>query len=219
MTSLHFKDLREFGTAAFMAIGPSRIAIPTLCLIEDSALDAVNKDKLTEVAIGRLDSARTWLSTLFPEGIEALDLPEPDILKDSRAVALDALAPLVRALETAGEDRQTLLRTAQKYKAHCLARVEPDVTQFLNHMTKCLTQEQSDRDKKRKNAILDTLRSAEVVGRTIRMISINASIEAASAGEHGRSFEAIASEMRALGGQTQEFLREISQLMLRDGQT
>lgn len=219
MDAPRFRDLREFGTETFMAVGPCRIAFSTLCLIGSSDIEAHQKELLAKQARGRVNSAERWLGALFGEGINDLGVEEPDNLKQKRQRAYQAIAPMAVALRKCDHDLEETMVLADTFKGHCLSRVEPDVTEFLSHMTKYLNNVQADRDGERQKAILDVLTSARFVGRTIGMISINASIEAARAGEYGKSFEGIASEVRSLARQTQDLLTEVSALLLEDSRT
>ena len=92
----------------------------------------------------------------------------------------------------------------------CLYRLEPVVSGFLQDMVQTLGEAQQMRDVEREENMRATIANAESVGRNIKFISFNASIEAARIGDMGKGFAVIATEIRELSGKTQGLLEEIS---------
>lgn len=74
---------------------------------------------------------------------------------------------------------------------------------------------------KHASQMLESIKAGSDMARSIRtladqsgLLALNASIEAAHAGEYGRGFQIVAGEVRALAKQTQEFAEKLSSLLL-----
>jgi methyl-accepting chemotaxis protein len=63
------------------------------------------------------------------------------------------------------------------------------------------------------------LRGISDVARRTNLLSLNAAIIASQAGEHGRQFQVVAEEVKALAGQTAGLTRDIEEVLTEIGQT
>ncbi|MFH1810764.1 MAG: methyl-accepting chemotaxis protein [Pseudomonadota bacterium] len=63
------------------------------------------------------------------------------------------------------------------------------------------------------------LRGISDVARRTNLLSLNAAIIASQAGEHGRQFQVVAEEVKALSGQTAGLTRDIEEVLTEIGQT
>jgi len=207
-------DLPALSAQAFRAIGPSRIAALTVLVLQTA--DAIDKSgPLFEEARRRVTTAHHWLDTAFSQCLRKAELAEPGELRASRHRAKVALAPLAAAFQSHDNAIVRRMGGIDAFREHCLSRIEPEVSDFLTQMTQVLDTAHAERVHLEKQTALLAVQSAETVGRSIQMIAVNASIEAARAGDQGRGFKVIADQVRDLAGQTQRFLGQIAETMTR----
>ncbi|KIC10029.1 hypothetical protein RA19_12790 [Leisingera sp. ANG-M1] len=206
------QSLTDVQNTAFMAIGPSRIAaLSLLALVQDQADPAASGPKaVLDLSVQRITAAYNMLDGEL-NGLLAdcgYSLPEP--LAGKRQACLDALGPLHRAVSQPQGGTLEQVRAIPGLAELCLYRLEPEISAFLKDMVQTLRDAQLQREEDREQSMKATIASAEGVGRNIKFISFNASIEAARIGEMGKGFAVIATEIRELSGKTQHLLEEIS---------
>ena len=187
----------------FMAVGPSRIACCSLALsaagkVPDSLVSCQRK-----LSLERLETALEALETDFPARLAKLEEVEPADLKDRRHTAISTLKGFIALGE----------KDASRAAEVALRDVEPPITTFLADMVAALDARYLAERQDAKEDAMKAVKAADGVGRTIHMIAINASIEAARAGDSGRGFKVIAEEVKNLAGQTQSLLARVSAAM------
>lgn len=108
-----------------------------------------------------------------------------------------------QAVSAADEQAQSGVRLADR-AVEGMQRLAADVSQAADAMTRLQS------DSENIGVVLDVIR--EVAGR-INLLSLNAAIEAARAGDAGEGFTVVADEVRRLAQRTQEATREIGILI------
>ncbi|NVK13302.1 MAG: chemotaxis protein [Rhodobacteraceae bacterium] len=205
-------SLTDVQNTAFMAIGPSRIAALSLLALAQAPQDADGSgaEDVLVLSVQRICAAHDMLGS----GLEALladcSYALPAELEAKRQSCLEMLAPLHRAVTAAGDEVLAQVRAVPDLAALCLYQLEPAVSDFLKDMVQTLREAQQQREEDRDAQMRATIATAEGVGKNIKFISFNASIEAARIGDMGKGFAVIATEIRELSGKTQNLLEEMS---------
>jgi len=206
------KSLSDVQNTAFMAIGPSRIAALSLLALAQDQTEQAESDPgaVLELSVQRLCAAYDMLGNGLDTLLEECRYSLPADLETKRRACLNVLEPLHRAISQPGENPLANVRGIPGLAGLCLYRLEPVVSGFLQDMVQTLGEAQQMRDVEREENMRATIANAESVGRNIKFISFNASIEAARIGDMGKGFAVIATEIRELSGKTQGLLEEIS---------
>ena len=202
--------LPDIVSNCFVAVGPSRIAVLTLLVLAGRDADPHPNDHHLALSIERLRTAFNELTAGFPAALASADISEPAKLRETRLAACSALEPVHNV---AGQNLRQLvdgLDGEDGFRSYSLNTVEPAITQFLETMTELLMAQHVQKKAHEKRQAIAALHSADTVGRSIQMIAVNASIEAARAGDSGKGFKVIADEVRSLANQTQHLLGQIS---------
>lgn len=203
------QSLIDVQNSAFMAIGPCRIASLSLLALTQETQDK-NAQAASTLSITRIKTAHTMLSTDLKAMLDDCGYCLPDELETKRKACLKALSPLHKAVNQPEQDALVQISQIPALSAHCLYELEPVISDFLKDLVQTLRDQQQQREQEKREGMRVTIANAEDVGRNIKFISFNASIEAARIGEMGKGFAVIATEIRALSGKTQNLLEEIS---------
>ncbi|NSY37131.1 methyl-accepting chemotaxis protein [Leisingera sp. ANG59] len=205
-------SLTDVQNTAFLAIGPSRIAALSLLALAQvpEGADGASAEEVLALSVQRLTSAHDMLGSRLDAMLAECSYALPAELEAKRQSCLELLSPLHHAVTAADGAVLAHARAVPDLAALCLYRLEPAVSEFLEDMVETLREAQQQREEERDAQMRATIATAEGVGKNIKFISFNASIEAARIGEMGKGFAVIATEIRELSGRTQNLLEEMS---------
>lgn len=205
-------SLTDVQNTAFMAIGPSRIAALSLLALSQDPQSAAgsNAEEVLALSVQRICAAHEMLGSGLDGLLAECGYALPGELEEQRQACVQLLAPLHLAVTAADGAVLAHVRAVPDLAALCLYRLEPAVSAFLKDMVQTLREAQQLREEERDARMRATIANAEGVGKNIKFISFNASIEAARIGDMGKGFAVIATEIRELSGKTQNLLEEMS---------
>ncbi len=205
-------SLTDIRSKAVMAIGPCRIASLSLVALQhqSSTEGAEVNERALKLSATRIETAWTMLTDELGQSLKANDYRLPIELEEQRLNCVQILEPLHAKI--VGREGSVLSRIASlpDLADLCLNRLEPAVSRFLDELVEDLSNAQQQREAKRSGEMLEAVKNAEAVGRNIRLIAFNASIEAARIGDQGKGFAVIATEIRGLADHTQSLLTDIA---------
>lgn len=178
---------------------------------EHAAVDSAALERL----LGSFAACDETLRVKLPDGFAQLGTPIPDDVEAARAAALDANRAMHRKLRCLSEG--SLRPTPAAF--HALAReinevLRPAIAEFLRVLNDFARRESERRQAETRGIVAKTIAEIEKISRSIKLISINASVVAAHAGESGAGFSVIASEIRNLSSKAQEALDEIKSQLI-----
>lgn len=167
-------------------------------------------ERALKLSATRIETAWTMLTDELGQSLKANDYRLPIELEEQRLNCVQILEPLHAKI--VGREGSVLSRIASlpDLADLCLNRLEPAVSRFLDELVEDLSNAQQQREAKRSGEMLEAVKNAEAVGRNIRLIAFNASIEAARIGDQGKGFAVIATEIRGLADHTQSLLTDIA---------
>ncbi|OIQ33627.1 MAG: hypothetical protein BM562_00985 [Alphaproteobacteria bacterium MedPE-SWcel] len=206
-------SLIDIQNKAIMAIGPCRIASLSLVALVHQDADVTGNEpseRALKLSTSRIANAYRMLTTGLIEQLAEHDYELPPELESRRLACVEALEPLHEAVESHDGTIMARISAIPKVAELCLHSLEPMTSRFLDELVEQLTKVQRDREAKRSGEMLEAVKNAEAVGRNIRLIAFNASIEAARIGDQGKGFAVIATEIRTLADRTQSLLNNIA---------
>ncbi|MFY1706802.1 methyl-accepting chemotaxis protein [Tritonibacter scottomollicae] len=209
-------SLTDIQSNALMAIGPCRIASLSLVALSHQPADAdepSGSSRALKLSTTRIETAFCMLSEGLDAQLEAANHQLPPELDDQRQACIRVLEPLHAAVTSGSGTVLSRIGAIPKVAELCLEQLEPTVSRFLEDLVQHLGDAERSREAKRSGDMLEAVRNAEAVGRNIRLIAFNASIEAARIGDQGKGFAVIATEIRGLADRTQSLLTEIAGFM------
>ena len=165
------------------------------------------------------DAVQDHLSEQVGTLRDAIDAQRVSSEVQSEAVT-DVTSSLSELSQTA---RSTLQQAAEVHQAARAARVtssdgERAVREAVGRITEVREQVERIRDviftlSEHTQQIGDIIGTVNEVAEQSKLLALNASIEAARAGDYGRSFGVVANEMRSLAEQSKQATRQVRQLL------
>lgn len=215
------QDLQELSEQVFRAVGPARIAAVTLLAahaMRDAAQESAVPNESLSLSVKRLYVARQFLIDDMSRALtdHKVELP-PDLttLTTDTIAALNIYEPISRSGTTAPTKVRSWLAGQGDLTDHCFGTLEPVLTKFLGEVTAYLDgQFRKHRDREREEAKA-AVKEVQRIGVSIRMVAINASVEASRAGPAGAGFSVIAAETQDLAAKITHVLGSIAHSLTR----
>ncbi|WP_239479738.1 methyl-accepting chemotaxis protein [Actibacterium sp. 188UL27-1] len=199
----------------FSSVGPARIAILTLLLAKAHRQNAcLWSQGVIESAVERLRMAQRMLRVSFSQLIADAGIEPGEAMKAAHREALaaiDRFAPLTVEEACDAEVVGRWLDKQPDLARDYVEKIEPAINLFLELSIEALDAEGTRRSTSARHDADQAIKEVGRIGASIRMVAVNASVEASRAGEAGAGFAVIANETQNLAGRMTDVIDTISQ--------
>lgn len=195
----------------FMAVEPMRIAVYALALsvpVDDAKeVSQTIKDRVA-VSIERICKAHDMLTVGFPDLLKKGRYALPSELEAKYISTQRMVANIQKQIKTDDAVDYPLDKTL-RFDDATMEELEAAITDFLTELETHALEADGHSRRSDHTAIKGAVEEIRKISMSINLISINASIEAARAGDAGRGFGVIANEIQTLSLRSQTSLEQI----------
>ncbi len=161
---------------------------------------------------GQLGNSSEELSVISAQNNQSIGAQKTQT--EEVSMAMSEMKAAVQSVSESITNTATSAESANRDTADGREKVDSTI-QAIQVLTEQIQQgasviHQLEQDSKDISSVLDVIVG---VAEQTNLLALNAAIEAARAGEHGRGFAVVADEVRTLAGRTQESTKEITQVI------
>jgi len=207
-------DIEEIANAAQQmldAVEPvTAAAYEALFFLSDDGKRAsfLNNRSMEMPGLTQFDRALEMLDTGFDKAFESVrDVPMS--LRTCRDQTKEQVEAFHAALTDRGRHTDGGTDYLSKLASMAQSKLRPEVNSFVSEVTRFTDSCKSEDVNRHRLVVDEAINDIETINSTINLIAVNASIEAALAGQAGRGFAIIAEEIQTLSQRSKRIVDEI----------
>lgn len=194
-------DNRSLYESILEAVGPVRAAAFGI-LYQIGRGSIVDKSMMAA-----LSAADAMLDHDMDRLMNDADAVAAKALEEARKKALEQLRAFMAASENAQEEGEEV--RIEDLAVMVQVDLEPAISEFLAEMRAHIESQRADEFARQREIVDTAIGDIEMINSTINLIAVNASVEAALAGDAGKGFAIIAAEIQNLSQRSKKIVEEI----------
>lgn len=201
----------------FNAVAPTRQSVLTLLLAKEkfeAEKASFGNEEVVDKAVAELAEGARILTQCYGKLLSSDDFPSAQAFNTAHKSAIAAFDPLQDLImDPPPRSAEALAWAAEKTSLDMfyLETFEPAITEFLKAGLAAVDEDAERNSSRARREASLALKEVKQIGASIRMVAVNASVEASRAGHAGSGFAVIAGETQSLAGRMSDVIGTIAE--------